>query len=182
MTFVIQVSNPRVVPVGATQAADLSEAIDLLFLGETEDSIVLWNLIPVRINYKYDLSVMIDDLAPLLEALCMRDAGSLPVAFGSNSFNAEWNVRWNGGHVRIQADWHSVAGRYEDVLNSRQNLECGQTEFLQEWKMLLKKVIEVVERSGIDLADRHRFEQIRSIEARIVYPGILYLPVDAARQ
>ena len=70
--FCIQVSNPNFLP-SAEEVEYLYQAINTIFPERTETAYLLWNSIPVRIDYKYDLYVLIDDIPPLLDALLSFD-------------------------------------------------------------------------------------------------------------
>lgn len=171
--FVIQASEPRVLPSHGPTGT-LAEALSLIFPDRTEEAYLIWNWIPVRINYKYDLSVMIDDVPDLLGKLLRETVGSHRVYWGSNSFLAEWKLAWSGGSLSVEADWKSVAGDYADLLNSRSRLEIGHQEFVWEWKALLNRVIKSVEASGIEIVNQSQLRIIREIEAKIPQFGRLY--------
>src|SRR5262245_47085586 len=84
-SFAIQASGPLVVPRPGHRVATLAEAIDAIFPAATEDAYMLWNWIPIRVSYKYDLYVMIDDIAELLGRLLSIAAGDHRVFWGSNT-------------------------------------------------------------------------------------------------
>lgn len=115
--------------------------------------------------------MLIDDIPPLLDALLNCDRGSHRVGWGSSSFNAVWNLEWADGCVEIASQWNSVAGAYETLLNSRSKLEMEKDAFLWEWKALLRKIIEAIDKSGIKIAN---LDSLRSIEAAIARQGYLY--------
>jgi hypothetical protein len=171
--FCIQVSNPNFQP-SAEEVEYLYQAINTIFPERTETAYLLWNSIPVRIDYKYDLYVLIDDIPPLLDALLSFNRGSHRVGWGSNSFNAEWNLEWADGCVKIASQWNSVAGAYETLLNNRSKLEMEKDVFLWEWKALLRKIIEAIDKSGIEIANQAELDSLRRIEAAIAKQGYLY--------
>jgi hypothetical protein len=173
--FFIQVSNPIVLK-NSGSAADLADAIETIFPAETEDSILWWNRIPVRMNYKYDLSVLIDDVLPLLNALVESDTGINEVHWGSSSFQGTWKVTWNREKLKVQAIWGNVAGRYEDLLNGRAELELGRDDFLAEWKTLLCKLRTAIAESGIKIEDDSSVCELAKIDDSIPRLGCLYLP------
>jgi hypothetical protein len=174
MDFAIQVCNPFVKKPRKSHFQDLSEALSEVFAGDTEDGFMLWNWVPIRVSYRYDLSVMIDDLLPFLTRLVDSVKGSWRVYWGSNTFKAEWLVYWADGQIRITTHWDSVAGNYEDLLNSRNILDIGQDTFLREWKLLLRKVIEAVEFAQVTVADRSSLDSLYSVERSIPELGRMY--------
>ena len=172
--FCIQVSNPIVQPPAEAEVEYLYEAIVRIFPDDTEKAYLLWNSIPVRIDYKYDLYVLIEDIPRLLDVLLSSDKGTHRVGWGSNSFNAEWNIEWTDDRIKITSHWNSVAGAYEALLNSRSKLEIEKDVFLGEWKTLLRKIIEAIDSSGIKIANHAELDYIRRIEAAIANQGCLY--------
>ncbi len=172
--FAIQASNPLVVPRPGHRVATLVEAITAIFPAATEEAYLLWNWIPIRVSYKYDLYVMIDDIPGLLGRLLDTAAGDHRVFWGSNTFRAEWRLGWSDGQIDIAALWRSVAGGYEALLNTRGRLVVEQDEFVREWKALLNRLIASIDASGIEIADRRQVDTIRNIEATIPRFGQFY--------
>lgn len=174
MQFKIQVSNPIRQNHIEDYAEDLSEAIESIFPLFTEDALILWNWVPTRVSYKYDLSVMIFDILELLDELLTHKQGSHRTFFASSSFRVEWLSKWTEETISISSHWDCVVGNYEDLLNSRSLLEISKTEFLAEWKALLKKVIETIDQTSIQIEEKQELEDLRRIEAAIPSFGILY--------
>lgn len=172
--FAIQVSNPVVLTPVKGQVEYLYQAIQEIFPDTTEEAYLLWNWIPVRIDYKYDLYMLIDDIPPLLDALLNSDKGSQRVCWGSNSFRAEWKLEWASNRLIIASQWDSIAGNYEDLLNSRSQLEIEQDMFLWEWKALLRKVIEAIDFTGIKIANQEELNSLCKLEAAITRLGRRY--------
>lgn len=173
-SFSIQVCNPAVESFVGKQVKYLYQAIETIFYDNTEEAHFLWNLIPIRMNYKYDLPVLIDDIPSLLDVLLNSDKGSYQVQWGSNSFRAKWELEWVDGQLIIASHWDSVAGAYEDLLNSRSQIVIKQDTFLYEWKALLKKVIEAINISGIQVTNQEELELIYRLESAIARFGYRY--------
>ncbi|MCP2727256.1 hypothetical protein [Limnofasciculus baicalensis] len=173
--FAIQVGNPLVKSTKQEQVEYLYQAIKTIFPDDSENAYLLWNLVPVRIDYKYDLYVLIDDIPPLLNALLNSERGSHRVGWGSNSFNAEWNIEWADGIIKIASHWHSVAGAYEALLNSRSQLEMEKDLFLSEWKALLRKIIEAIDFSEITIVNQAELDSLRRLESAIPKLGRFYI-------
>ncbi len=173
--FTIQVGDPLVKSTKQERVEYLYQAIETIFLDDTENAYLLWNLVPVRIDYKYDLYVLIDDIPPLLNALLNSEQGSHRVGWGSSSFNAEWNIEWGDGILKIVSQWNSIAGAYEALLNSRSKLEMEKNLFLSEWKALLRKIIEAIDFSGITIVNQAELDYLRSLESAIPKLGRFYI-------
>jgi hypothetical protein len=178
MYFEIQVCDPSIRRSVHEERQDLSSAILGMFPEYTEDAILLWNWVPIRINYNADLSVMMDDILMILENLLNSDRGCTRTYFGANTFRAEWLLTWAEGDIEINAKWESVAGSYEDTLNSRSVLKVKLDEFLCEWKALLRKVLVAVKLSGIRMADEKELARLVRVEAAIPKLGKLYDTLD----
>jgi hypothetical protein len=134
----------------------------------------LWNLIPVRINYKYDLPILIDDIPPLIDTLMSSELGSYQVSWGSNSFRAKWYLEWVENQLTISSDWDSVAGNYEALLNQNNQIVVDKLGFLNEWKVLLIKIIESVKISGIQIKNQEEFTEICNLSSVLPKFGKLY--------
>jgi hypothetical protein len=174
MSFRIQVSNPSVKFFVGTQVEEFEEAIGKIFPEDTEYAYFIWNAIPIRVSYDYDLRVNIDDVLILLEALLHSEQGSHQVGWGSSTFIARWDVEWADNHLTIASQWSSIAGYYEDLLNSRSQLVVEKDQFVYEWKALLRKLIEAIEISGIEITIKERLDYLYQIEAAIPKLGSLY--------
>ncbi len=172
--FCIQVCNPIVQPSVGREVEYLYQAIATIFPEDTETAYLLWNFIPIRIDYNDDLYVLIEDIPSLLEVLLSSDKGTHRVGWGSNSFNADWNIEWADGRIKIASQWNSMAGAYEALLNSRSKLEIELDVFLGEWKALVKKIIEAIDFSGIKIVNQVELDSLRKLEAAIAKEGSLY--------
>jgi hypothetical protein len=174
MIFAIQASRPAVLIPTEQEVADLAAAIQVIFPMNTEDAILTWNHIPVRIGYKYDLSVLIDDLLPLLLDVITLEEGHREISGGSDTFSVEWSIDWKKDHLSVLAKWHSVAGGYADLLNSRNKIEITRDQFLREWKSILRTLIDSFDEVKISIMDMANLEILRDIEKRITGWGELY--------
>jgi hypothetical protein len=174
MYFEIQICNPAIRDRSNEERETLSSAMLAVFPEATEDAFMLWNWVPVRMNYNCDLSVMMEDLLLMLNDLLKSDQGSHVTSFGANTFRAKWSLHWAAGALTIDAAWESVAGSYENLLNSRRTLEVPRDEFLSEWKSLLKKVIEAIDSSGIKIQEEQQVALLRRVEAAIPKCGRIY--------
>lgn len=174
MNFKIQACNPKTQNPAERRVEDLAAAIQAIFAADTEDAFLLWNGIPVRLSYKYDLSVLIDDLLPLLAKLLDSPTGAQQVYWASNTFQAEWALEWTADQVTIIATWDSVAGGYEDLLNQRNMLEVERKGFLREWRAVLRHVLDKVNKANLEIEDQSSIDLLRKIEAALPSVRSLY--------
>ncbi|KYG03844.1 hypothetical protein BE21_49815 [Sorangium cellulosum] len=141
---------------------------------ETEDAVLSWNHVPILLNYKYDMSTLIDDLVPLLKSLLSADEGHTLVKWGSDTFLAHWDVRWSKGVVSIDARWSEVSGGYKELLNERGKVELPLASFVAEWRGVLAVIADAIERSGVELDDDSTLRDLRSVVAASGQRGRLY--------
>jgi hypothetical protein len=167
MKFAIQVCNPTITYPHNRMVSDLAEAIETIFPMNTEDAFLLWNLVPIRLNYKYDVSVLIDDILPLLQTMLSQAEGNYQVSWGSDTFQADWSLNWSQDQLTIQTVWHQVTGHYEDLLNSRPELVIEYDKFLHEWDGLLRKVSESLYRVGIKVEDQDQLSLLYTIQGKL---------------
>jgi hypothetical protein len=153
VNFAIQSCLPVPRTPQTARLPDLAAAIQEIFPMDTEDAILLWNRVPVRMGYKYDLSVMIDDLLPLLRNLTSQEVGSDEVHWASDTFRANWALQWNSDSLRIESTWYSVLGDYEELLNRRGHLEISLRLFVSEWKRFLRKVRDCLDQAQVTFVD-----------------------------
>jgi len=126
MQFAIQVGNPTILQPETNPSPDLAYTIEEFFPIHTEDLILYWNWIPVRIGYKYDLSVLIDELLPLLSAILQSDQGEYQVSWDSTSFLGYWYLTWDERLMTIEAEWLRVVGKYEGLLNNHDTVRTSK--------------------------------------------------------
>ncbi|MGI5200199.1 hypothetical protein ACQEU6_00995 [Spirillospora sp. CA-108201] len=146
MNFWLQTGNPETLKVES--AEDMADATGQMYPMDTEDAILFWNRVPVRLEYRYDIPVLLDDLVPLLEEVQNPEFSRTQIHWGSDTFSTEWNIARDGDSLRIDSRWDSVHGSYEFVLNERSQLTVSIDSFVAEWLKVLRRITS-------DLAVRH---------------------------
>ena len=175
MSFLIQVSNPIVLNVPGEVVDDLSEAIQSIFPMETERAFIIWNYTCIPLSYRYDISIMIDDIIPMCSMLINQVTGSYKVNFGSNTFNTSWSLSWSENELSILASWNNVTGNLDElVLSTCRRLETKVDSFLSEWKELLSRIAMSVKSSGIQMVDSESYESMLKTKSEIKAFGCLY--------
>lgn len=134
----------------------------------------------MRIAYRYGFSVLIDKLLPLLSAVLAADQGKYQVSWTSPSFFAHWDLSWNERQMTIQAEWLRVVGQYEAFLNHYPTVQTSKDTFLREWKGLLRKLIEAIHLTGIEIEAQEELNTLERVYAAICSFGVLYQPQERA--
>jgi hypothetical protein len=176
MGFLIQASDPLIWNQNNVEVEDFRQAFRKVFEEYTEDAFLIWNDIPVRLTYEYDLYLHLDSILSLLECLLTLEEGTFKFGWRSDeSFIFDWDIKWKSNDIEITSQWISIVGGYEDLLNSRNHLILPIHMFLSEWKMVLKKIIDAINQSGIIIKNKEVFESLCKIESKIEVPGYLYV-------
>jgi hypothetical protein len=140
MQFMIQASDPQPSNLVSPEDLSLGEAMETIFPLTTEFALLAWNDVYVPLTYKYDLSVMIDDIMKMLNKVVSIDDGTATICWPSNTFSSQWTLTWSTSGLSIAAVWESVIGGTEGLLNRVAYLEIDKNEFLFAWKPLLRKI------------------------------------------
>jgi len=90
--FAIQASNPRFLAHFDAGDASLSDAIQTVFPLEAEYALIVWNWVYIPITYKYDLSLMTEDIIGLIELMMSERSGNQTIQWPSSTFAATWSV------------------------------------------------------------------------------------------
>jgi len=174
MLFRIQVCNPRFDRTTGVTVEDLRAAIEEITPFETEEMIMVWNCIPMRLEYKYDVSVIISEILVMLDALTSGPSGSHRASFGSDTFNADWDLSWADGTVHIHPTWKSLCARMEAYLQTQGPVSTKLQAFLAEWKLPLRVIADAVASSQIQMEDDSDYQLLRRIEPAITHFGWRY--------
>ncbi|MDT8975358.1 hypothetical protein RQP50_03760 [Paenibacillus sp. chi10] len=148
MSFIIQASCPRFTGVFDSEAESLSDAIESSFPLLTENAVIVWNYVPILLGYKYDISIMIDDILEILEVLRKEDSGTKTIHWVSNTFAHVWHLSWDSRQLVINADWGSVSGGAEHLLQNSGSVTLTKQSFSSEWKKVLQNLITALSKSG----------------------------------
>ncbi len=139
---------------------------------------MLWNGLPVRINYQDDLPAMLISLIDLLDHVQSSEAQiCLSYEFKTPNLRFEWSVETGGDTVSIESRWTEVPGHYEAALNRLSMMSMPRKTFLCEWKLLLKQFVQAMTDAEAVLTDseaRNQFQILKDIEASIPSRGRFY--------
>ena len=151
--FEIKPGVPRPGEIAGGAADDLSDAVQTAFPLETDDAIVLWNGVAIPLSYKYDVSIILEDVIGMLESCRIGAARTIYVNFGSDTFNADWTVQLREDSVAVTAVWNSVVGDREAELNKCSTLVINRDDFTSQWLGVLCRAIEGVKAARIRIRD-----------------------------
>lgn len=173
--FWIQVGSPRWHGQVESDATSLDEAVDSVFLRDTEDALIVWNHVYIPLSYKYDVAIILLDVIAMIETLLDNEAGEWQIDWPSNTFLARWNFKWKREDLVVTAlQWLSVVGDTEEILRGRPALSIGKMEFVCEWKALLERVHVALLGAGFSACSFSEIERLGSTISRIPSYGILY--------
>jgi len=127
----------------------LGEMLQTIFPLHTDEAILEWHGRKTALNYKYDISMMLEDILRLLQELDANPSGKSVVAWVSNSFPYRWEVDWMNGTVSI---------RSSPLDPSRTGLPgigliSGEIRgFVAEWRPVLNIIRSAAMKAGYDLS------------------------------
>ena len=134
----------------------LEEIIEDLFPLETEDAYINWNGIRIALNYKYDVSTILQDALSMLEDLLSHNTGDRLVSWPSISFRATWHLRWSQGQLLVEASWEQVCGNLMPILAEIGPVQIQVDAFVAEWMELVNLLAErlISARAGVSTSRR----------------------------
>jgi hypothetical protein len=173
MEFAIQVNNPKYFSCKDENSSTINEILQDIFPLCTESCILYWNHVCVPIGYKYDISVIFDDIVCMVEEILNNETGDLCIHWPSSTFRTDWMLLWDASTIAIESTWEGVMGGrlVENMLNSVGKLKIGKLEFLREWKMLIIKIVEILSECGTSVPG---IKETSELIERIDGKGILY--------
>lgn len=174
MDFRIQAGAPRITGQFDEEDENLAEAIETIFPLYTEDAILVWKNIYIPLSYKYDLSIMIEDVLNMLEKLRKHPLGEWKIHWASDSFRNSWYMYWEKETLIISAEWRSVVGSTENLLKEKGEIKVPLLSFIAEWRKLLGNLITALEKSGYSEEQLPGMDRLILEYHEIPHDGILY--------
>ena len=170
MEFFIQVSKPICLNNYDNADESLADAMETIFPLLTEGAIIMWNYIPIRLSYKYDISYMLDDIVDMLLMIRTKEKGKMEIQWLPDTFRCDWKLQWNEGTIKIKSEWGGIIGDLEKILNKNSEVCLKVNEFRGEWKKLLELVIKNLKNSG------YQENQIRNMDKLLVeYLSLIHI-------
>lgn len=156
----------------------LDAALRHIFKHNLESAVLLWNAIPVSLDYTDDIPSIINPLLKLLNTLQVQEqVHDYEFKIFSKNICASWYVDASGDYIAICAQWYRVRGNYQDALNSFSTTTYSRTQFLCEWKLLLQQCIHAIADAVAKFSkpeSRKLFEILCEVEAKIPERGRYY--------
>lgn len=174
MEFRIQVSNPRNNGCFCSEDEKISEAIETIFPMMTEEALLVWNTIYIPLNYKYDISIMIEDILSMLKNLREKKQDNMIINWASNTFASKWELQWDENNILINTNWNMVLGHTEVLLNDSNSIRIRKTSFMEEWKKLLEVLIINLKKCNYSEYNLHDMKRLIKEYDSLKKPGILY--------
>ncbi len=173
--FWIQASCPRWQGSVDPDATTIDEAVESVFMRNTEDALIVWQHVYIPLSYKYDVGTILRDVLHMVRELLSSDAGEWQVDWPSNTFGARWHFKWEEERLVVTAsEWRSVVGDTEDLLRKRSILEIGKAEFISEWKAVLERVHTALSDAGYVSTTIPELDELSETISRIPRHGVLY--------
>lgn len=172
--FYIQTGNPSITKIYNSEDSKLFEAMESVFPLTTESAILAWNNICIPLSYKYDLSYMIDDILSILTLIQSQNQGKQVIHWLPDTFRCDWSIEWSNEKIKIESFWECTTGHLESVLNMYNTVSLLTIEFLNEWKGILKNIIDALDSCGYKDNQIHNLKRLREIYKSIEGSGYLY--------
>ena len=172
--FHIQHSCPRILTPVHNQYSELGEAIQSLFPIDTEMAFLFWKGYYIPLSYKYDISICIDNIISCLEKISNVKETKTFLTFGSDTFNAYWEIDFNNDELQITAQWDHIRG-YEKFIDRNSIIKISVINFISEWSGILQTIDKALILNKIILSnEQYLLDRMRKIIAYTTTPGLLY--------
>lgn len=143
--FALQLGVPALVAVHDESDSTLSDAVQTVFPLD-ERVFLKWNGLTFSLSYKYDISLMLEDLVEMVLAVGKTGSGMFQVDWPSSGFPFHWTVRWNVSEVEIHAQPRHEPGAID--LSGHERVRVDRRAFLGAWQALLGTVLSCLEGAG----------------------------------
>ena len=161
--------------------ADLREAFQFILKRNKEYAVLLWNGVPLRLSYVWDIPFMIEQIIIFLDKLVDTENQDIEpnhhCVFQTKNIKCDWYMEWNAEFLQINSQWEKIPGNYQSALNAIAQIKMMKTDFISEWKILLEQLIRAFQDSGAKLYDPDqvaRFDMLIRINQVIERRGRYY--------
>lgn len=173
MRFWIQTGAPTAALSRDHCDETLSDAVQTIFPIFTEEAFVAWGPEYIALNYKYEVSEILDDLVALLARVVASPTGRAVVHWPCSSFSGEWTVAWTEESVTVGAAFLAVRGTTPATISAMSPLVVPRDRFIAEWAGLLRIVHEALRHAGYGV-DFTPLEPLTSLVTLLPAGGLLY--------
>lgn len=159
--FIIQVCNPYPRPLEPNDTFySVMDVAVSAFPNVTESWYLIWMGVSLPISYDDDFIRC--TIPSVLQKMLDQPEGEIEGGPAEQSYSFWWKVSWKNAEIEIVAEWERPPCRSEirELLKSKcSTLKLPLADFLAEWKMLLRKYIEIYE------------EMKKKYQINLVYPN-----------
>lgn len=127
---------------------NLSEMIQTIFPLDTADAVLTFGDDSFALNYKYDISLMIDDLLELILAITSIQPGKRTIAFATSGFPYQWDVEWDGANIQIRSE---PLDKSRDLPNPLDAIVTSIDFFLDQWRPMFRLINSAAVKSGYNV-------------------------------
>jgi hypothetical protein len=151
--------------VAARDEADtsLSDAAQTVFPLE-ERALLEWNGLTLPLSYKYDISVMLEDIVEMVVAVGKTESGLFQVDWPSSGFPFHWTIKWDASEVEVHAQPRHEPGAVD--LMGREWVRVERGAFLGAWQELLITVLSCLEGAGYNNLQISGWARLRTAVSR----------------
>ncbi len=142
----------------------LTEAFQHIFRNNTEDAILLWNGIPIRLSYVEDLPFIASDLIDALHTILNKEEDT-NITLNTANIVCSFRIKRQEEQLTITGDFQSIKGNYEEVLNTLGMIKINVSAFLKEWKLLLEQLAQALQDSACKLRGKTAKQTVTKLEA-----------------
>lgn len=172
--LVIQASNPRSLRAFDEEDADILDALQTVFPLRTEHAYMVWDSVPIPLNYKYTVSYLLPGVLDSLDRLMRDESGSVTSQCPAQEFPAIWHMHWAADELQIQFEWRTPPSGTPQILTAHPTLLLSKSAFVSEWKQVLGIALGAL--TGAGYRDEHLCDlaKLRRVYESILEPGVLY--------
>jgi hypothetical protein len=156
--FALKLVMPASVAARDESDATLSDAVQTVFPLE-ERAFLEWNGLTMPLSYKYDISLMLEDIVEMVLVVGKTESGVFQVDWPSSGFPFRWTLRWDASEVEVHAQARHEPGAVDLTGHERLRVERGS--FVGAWQALLGTVLSCREGAGYDSLQINGLSRLR---------------------
>ena len=157
----------------------LGTALWSILASRGESLFWIWNGVPIDVGYRVPFSSAYRDVLDVVETLLSAPEGRSSGHFIHHRLVADWEFAWSAGMLTLDSKWHDTPGHVEPLLAERPRIEMPVEEFLAEWKMPFRRLIDALDELGVVIdQDPGLLQRLRRAEAAIARFGSIYRAED----
>jgi hypothetical protein len=176
-TFLIQPGFVEGIEKDQKLFNNITEAYEYIFRNNKEYLVLLWNAIPVLLDYKVDIPCMIEGIINMLHMLVFEQENETTINFETPQIKSTWSLQRKGERLRVIGNWQKAPGDYEEALNQHRIVDMNAEEFCYEWRLIVVQLVDAFTDSGvlIDNPDHNKLlAKLMSLPAMIKNNGRFY--------